>query len=140
MNHRWLELNGELYDIELELFTASGYYRENRAYICPGCLKTWAKFLNRANHQVHYQLSPMVCEDCPSLASPIIQPVPGSLISDWTGCGGYDYEMLAALPEALLRREFELTMRACEQIWIPQYHQRQTLSSRVTQEPGKPTF
>lgn len=58
------------------------------------------------------------CRYCWGAVHQILYPVPGSVIVDWTGLGGWDDDLLEALPEDLLQREFELTLKAWEKVWI----------------------
>lgn len=86
-----------------------GYsYAHSLALVCPKCLAQWA-VLSFAEPDHHVQ--GMWCSRC-TPADPTFHPgmIPGSIL----GTYNIDYPLLEALPEALLRREFELHLKEYE--------------------------
>lgn len=80
----------------------------SRAFICPFCLDQWAT-LRILQSGDPFSLSAVSCTLC---AHPtVLHPIPGSLL-DIPGTGAVDCGLLSALPESLLRREFNLTLKA----------------------------
>jgi hypothetical protein len=75
--------------------------------ICPRCHKTWAK-LEFDGDRCAWPVA-QFCENCNEPDEWI--PVPGSLLNE-EGWGIIDDSLLAALPEELVRREFNLHIKA----------------------------
>lgn len=75
--------------------------------VCPICFDVWARL--DMDGQPFHEARSAPCHVHPEACHPDLRPVAGSLLDNCT-CNGYDYELLAALPEPLLRREFSLTM------------------------------
>jgi hypothetical protein len=95
-----------------------GYSVVPRALTCPQCLDVWCTIIPEDNESPScHDVVPATCVHC-TAASRWMYPVPGSIINDWTGLGGWDDDLLEALPEDLVKREFELTLKAWETIWI----------------------
>lgn len=85
-----------------------GYSVRSLCYVCPWCLATWAVL---EAGSAPYHIVQASCAQCPPS---YIHPVAGSILEDWTGCGGYDTDLLDVLPLSLLKREFALTLKAHE--------------------------
>lgn len=91
-------------------------YAGNRLLVCPRCQRTWA-FLDFGQPMGFEEpagcIWPVaaVCERCPAVG-----PVPaGSLLQAISADGrNFDLPLLWALPESLLRREFNLHLTALE--------------------------
>lgn len=91
--------------------TLEGWHvAHSRLLVCPQCWNAWAllKFVD----DTYAWPTAQFCKDC----SPPVQefgwfPVPGSLLVE-EGWGVIDSALLNALPEDLLRREFDLHMEA----------------------------
>lgn len=86
-----------------------GYqYAHSVALICPRCLTKWA-VLSFGDAEHHVQGA--WCARCLP-ADPGFHPgtVPGSILGGWI----FDQPLLEALPEHLLRREFELHLKEYE--------------------------
>lgn len=97
--------------IEREAFTwcehKGGWPVTSRAMICPWCCSIYAKLLVE-NHS-GFSFEGVSCEAC---ARPTDRhPVPGSLL-DSSMTSVIDWSLVNHLPEPLLRREFELTLKA----------------------------
>lgn len=95
-----------------------GYFVVPLAFICPSCLNAWATITEQHNtERPHYRIVSCPCKYCTS-TNEYVCPVPGSVLQDWTSCGGYDTDLLEVLPLPLLQRELELTLKAKE-TWKP---------------------
>lgn len=82
------------------LWDAEGYgYAHSQALICPRCLKQWALLQFSEDTETHPQ--GQYCELHGG----------GTLFWDWH----FDPELLKALPEALLKREFDLTLKQLQE-------------------------
>lgn len=77
------------------------------AMICPVCLRLWATLSIEGEHS--HELRGVSCETCQWRDE--FHPVPGSLLDNDT-CNGIDWGLIEALPPELLRREFDLTLKA----------------------------
>lgn len=77
----------------------------SRALVCPWCLRVWATL--EVFGQTGFVIDSSPCEDCPQWHD----LPPGSLLASQV-CNGVDWGLITEMPEALLRREFELTLRA----------------------------
>lgn len=110
-------MDGREWDVDRPEFYG-GYSVRSRALVCPMCLETWATMRVLEGPHHIYDVCTTPCETCIRAAHHILHPVPGSLIDDWRGLGTWDDDLLDALPAELVKREFELTMKAWEHIWI----------------------
>ena len=99
--------------------------------VCPLCFRLWCQMKwippegvteLRPKFEYH-EVRGLLCADCslywPQHLHPDLNPVGGSLLDNST-INGYDVGLLDALPEPLLRREFELTLKSYEAL-ICQY-------------------
>lgn len=97
--------------INTEAFSR-GHPVPSQLLVCPTCYEVWAKLLWIDDRIARPQLAP--CVKCPSIPDNS-QPYRGSLLPfDLFGHTGYNQSLLEALPEMLLRREFNLTLEAFE--------------------------
>lgn len=90
---------------------SNGYPVRPTIMVCPMCTDKWAKF-ELSSEAGPYDILPVSCEICAYQS--IMSPIPGSLITNWSlgqGENGVDWELLEVLPEQLLRREFDLTLK-----------------------------
>lgn len=94
---RWGYAAGDPYIIPA---ARMGYFTRypSRIHQCPVCFSQWAMVL-RDSDGAEVQISH--CESCGD----------GSILST-SNFSGIDYQLLASLPEPLLRREFELNLKA----------------------------
>lgn len=107
-------------DIEREPFS-NGYPVYQGAFICPVCLRVWARISRLFNlpedpltfHQGRYEIRSVLCEEvyCSTFWDPILHPFPGSILDNPT-MNGVDWGLIDHLPDILLRREFDLHMAA----------------------------
>lgn len=89
---------------------SEGYKIPSIALVCPVCVQIWGRCtIPGSSLWVPEMVS---CEACDW--SDILHPVPGSIISNNHPTSGVDWALLDALPEELLRREFNLTVRNYE--------------------------
>lgn len=104
------EFGSRIYVFEREEFCL-GYPVYSSLLVCPICCETWAR-ISIEDSRV-YEPRMVSCVKCKwwHKGHEHLHPVPGSLIDNWT-CGGVDWPMLDSMPEGLLRRELELTLRA----------------------------
>lgn len=107
-----------VYTFEREEFTwregYGGYLVCSRALVCPHCLVTWA--ILPVDGQPICRLEPVSCTKCNVTEidfrfAHLRSRIPGSLI-DYSLANGIDWGLLDVMPETLLRRECELTLRA----------------------------
>lgn len=88
-----------------------GYIARSRVLVCPLCRTVWAELhVEGSNAYEAYTVSCSLCQ-WHHQGYEFLHPVPGSLLDNPT-VGGVDWPMLDSLPEALLRRELELTLKA----------------------------
>jgi hypothetical protein len=110
------------------------------AFICPVCLHRWAELA--VEGEFLWELRAVHCIEHTAGLHPDINPVPGSIIDNFT-TGGYDGGLLDILPDALVQREFELHLRAYEVIASCQmnhpFSPALISSSKVLPEQVKPT-
>jgi hypothetical protein len=83
------------------------------AFFCPLCQTIWAKHLILGDLKVWPRAQ--FCEECPEWDT--WHPVPGSLLLE-EGIGLIDESLLESLPEELIKREFNLHMRAIDSEYI----------------------
>jgi len=106
--------SGQFYQFECESHSR-GYPIYAGMMVCPYCGRTWATLSWQDQSSVFEprEVRGFPCELCSSLEPqtlhPDLRPVGGSLLDNHT-VGGYNVALLEALPEPLLRREFELTL------------------------------
>lgn len=83
-----------------------GYLAKSHCLFCPRCQRLWATLAI----QGEFLIWPVAqtCSECQ--ISDEWMPVPGSLLAE-EGFGVIDLELLWALPEPLLRREFDLHLK-----------------------------
>ena len=87
-----------------------GYRVHSAAFICPYCLTQWARL--QVDDEKYFQLREISCLAC-YLPGTYSAQVPGSLLENpWIRPGGWDKELLEVLPPDLLRREFDLHLKA----------------------------
>lgn len=86
-----------------------GYPVYSGLLICPICLKTWARLTLDGIDFHEARTAP--CQAHSAACHPDLRPVAGSLLDNPT-INGYDSVMLDVLPEQLLRREFDLHLKA----------------------------
>ena len=108
-----------------------GYPIHSSALFCPICRQAWAE-THAEPDEVH--VPQMVsCEVCEW--SDELHPVPGSLLVNDIFSDGVDWELLELLPPELLKREFNLTLRAylkeSQACPTPLYHSQTPSSSLV---------
>lgn len=105
----------EHFVIKREAFTADGYPVYSRCFVCPFCVRVWANISKgdslAAATQDWHRPEGVPCELCESVEHHIA----GSILEYSITFNGLDLDLLDALPEPLLRREFELTLKAFEQ-------------------------
>lgn len=90
--------------------TLDGWHvASSQILVCPTCWEPWAvlKFVDDQQAWPTAQF----CRSCSPPADNNWYPVPGSILVE-EGWGVIDTALLAALPEDLLRREFNLHMKA----------------------------
>jgi hypothetical protein len=116
--------------------------------VCPMCFRLWCqmKWLPPEGiTELHPKFEPhavqaTICADCfrfwPQHLHPDLNPVGGSLLDSST-MNGYDVGLLQALPEPLLRREFELTLSSYEAL-ICQYPQFPLIPLQNNPAPSSP--
>src|ERR1700678_662890 len=91
---------------------SNGYPIFNGVMYCPVCCKIWAWLAYLEGGDLSLSEPRMIpCDQHPEACHPDLRPVAGSLIDNPTA-NGYDVPLLEALPESLLRREFELHMKS----------------------------
>ena len=105
-------LRGVPYSVDRTPFSR-GYPIHSGVMVCPICLQTWAAL--QMEGQAVFQPRAVSCA-APCLYWSEFSAVPGSLIEAPTFWDGVDWELLDLLPEELLRREFNLTLKAAE-LW-----------------------
>jgi len=93
--------------IERSPFT-EGYPVYSRVLVCPMCKQVWA-MLTVEGKPVH-RPEMASCIDCNYQS--VDNPVPGSLLVYGIPTSNVDYSLLDVLSEKLLRREFNLTLKA----------------------------
>lgn len=86
-----------------------GYPVYSGLLVCPLCKEIWCR-LSMEGCEFH-EARNAPCAQHPDACHPDLRPVAGSLLDNLT-INGYDTALLQALPEALLRREFDLTLRS----------------------------
>jgi hypothetical protein len=89
---------------------SQGYPVQSGLFICPECCHLWAK-LTLAKETNFYEARSIPCHRHPSYSHPDLRPVPGSIL-DNPSCNGIDLPLLMSMPEDLLRREFDLHLKA----------------------------
>lgn len=89
---------------------SGGYPVYSGLMVCPVCALIWAK-LTMVETLGFYEARSIPCADHPQACHPDLRPVAGSLLDNPT-CNGYDSPLLEAMPEYLLRREFDLHLKA----------------------------
>jgi hypothetical protein len=92
---------------------SQGYPVYSGLMVCPECCQIWAKLTIEG--EPFYEARSIPCVNHPTHSHPDLRPVPGSLLDNPT-CNGIDESLLAALPEDLLRREFDLHLKAYQGI------------------------
>ena len=115
------EGHGSFFEVEREDF-CNGYPVYQGILVCTCCLARWARLswkyceAERLAGRVQgtYEVRGLLCMECFRIEGggslhPDLCPVPGSLLHNLT-VNNWDEPLLEALPEALLRREFLLTM------------------------------
>lgn len=85
-----------------------GHVAKSHCLVCPGCQRVWAKLVLDQEPFLVWPVA-QFCSDCQITTTWL--PVPGSLLVE-EGFGVIDRELLWALPAPLLRREFDLHLRA----------------------------
>lgn len=88
---------------------SNGYPVYSGLMVCPICCRLWAKLI--MEDQAFFEARSIPCEQHASACHPDLRPVAGSLLDNPTA-NGYDEPLLQALPEDLLRREFDLHLKA----------------------------
>lgn len=89
-----------------------GYVARSHCLFCPKCERVWAHLRLIGQDGKHAACTWPVAQSCAQcqVITPWL-PVPGSLLVE-EGWGVIDLELLWALPEPLLRREFDLHLKA----------------------------
>lgn len=100
--------NNQFFDIERPPIDEArgGFHIGSRAKVCPHCLELWAYM--KAESDPIFGIESQSCSSC---SREYLLGVPGSLLDDrlsWT----VDWDLIRYLPERLLRREFELHVKA----------------------------
>lgn len=109
MIRQHITMRGSFWDFLRQEFT-EGYPAYSRVMFCPVCLTLWAK-LTIEGHRI-YAPEMVSCTACDWKSDE--HPVPGSLIDYDLTVSGIDVELLYTLPQDLLEREFQLTLKAAE--------------------------
>ena len=82
--------------------------------VCPVCCIVWARLeVSDAINETlpgYHQPRAVCCSNCNDCDDR--HPVPGSLLDNDTPTSGVDFAMLDCLPDALVTREFHLTIKA----------------------------
>jgi hypothetical protein len=106
---------GQFHQFECDSHS-KGYPIYGGMMVCPYCGRTWATLSWQDQPPEAFEpreVRGFPCETCsqiePKRLHPDLRPVGGSLLDNPT-VGGYNVALLEALPEDLLRREFELTL------------------------------
>jgi len=105
-------LRGVPYSVDRPPFSR-GYPIHSGVMVCPICLSMWAYLPMEG--QLIYQPRAVSCAS-PCMYWSEFSPVPGSLLEAPTFWDGVDWELLDLLPPELLRREFNLTLKAAD-LW-----------------------
>lgn len=107
--------SGQFYQFDCDSHS-KGYPIYGGMMVCPYCGRTWATLSWQDLPPGEFaprEVRGFPCESCscfePRCLHPDLRPVGGSLLDNPT-VGGYNVALLEALPEPLLRREFELTL------------------------------
>jgi len=101
-------LNDKLYHVERHhSFSNSTHVAVSTILVCPACTRTWAMLLLEGDTFAWPRSA--FC-GCISYADEW-HPVPGSILIE-EGWGVIDDSLLAALPDELVKREFQLHMQA----------------------------
>ena len=88
---------------------SNGYPVFSKILICPICLELWAKITLAGDH--FWCAHSIPCVAHPSGFHRDLRPVPGSIL-DMASAPGIDEPLLSSLPVELLRREFNLHIKA----------------------------
>jgi hypothetical protein len=116
---RTLFIEGSYYQIEQEHsfrgYDFDGWYSVwSVALVCPGCVRVWA-MLTVAEAQRHVAVN-QYCARCRPAKDEhwlVKNAPPGSILHE-EGLGVIDTALLEALPDVLLKREFELHLASLE--------------------------
>lgn len=100
----------EVFSFDRPVPDAEGFHHYSSAKFCPWCHSAWALVTLGSDRHAYPDTVP--CEDC-VWDSPHKWGVPGSLLERGVNYN-LDWNLLDHLPEALLRRELELTIRELE--------------------------
>ena len=108
VTHQMIVIFGEgLWRVQREGFS-EGYQIYSGMLLCPICRTKWAELQIYGDHV--YEPRMVSCVACDW--SDDLHPVPGSLLPNDTTSSGVDWALLDVLPAELLRREFDLTLKA----------------------------
>jgi hypothetical protein len=105
-----------------------GWPVNDLAFICPECLDVWATI--EAEGDRPYQIQVISCENHLSTHW-ILNPIPGSILDNSMFSNGPDWDLLAALPIELLRREYNLHIKQFER------YQNEQSSTETSRSPGR---
>lgn len=82
------------------------------AFVCPFCLRLWCVITNEEKADP-YHIQGASCRECPP-GHWILNPVSGSILDNSTFSSGPDIDLFEALPEPLLKREYDLHIQHFE--------------------------
>jgi len=104
-------LLGKQFVLMVEPFSG-GYPVYSGLMVCPVCEAVWARLVwSSLLDKPYKEIRGFMCYSCaaenPHYLHPDLRPVGGSLLDNPT-TGGVNYALLDAMPEVLVRREFQL--------------------------------
>lgn len=102
--------SSQCYDFSRTPFT-EGYPVYSRCFVCPKCITVWGVLLNIGGLGIVSRAEVVSCEQC-DWRDGVDVEIPGSILYYSIPVSGVDWQLLEALPEPLLRREFDLTLKA----------------------------
>ena len=103
----------DMWIVERPDFTPEGYPVYSRLFVCPCCHEVWAKVIREDQSPARPEM--VSCGEMSTCqwTDELTAMVPGSLLDyGVTLPGMIDFDLLDILPEPLLRREFDLTLKA----------------------------
>lgn len=88
---------------------SQGYPIYSGVMVCPFCVSIWARLTIQG--EAFHEARSIPCRRHPEACHPDLRPVAGSLLDNPTA-NGIDEPLLDSLPPDLLRREFDLHLKA----------------------------